>query len=403
MALFEGMLDGLGEKINELFKDTGEWCADVLDVGTKYYNKFIAFAYELVTKDIQDGAFKEFWEIVNFLNSVFVAIASTLLVGLFFYTLFESSMESRAEVSMWKTVLDYLKLLIANFLVVNSLNIVIAIFKFGTNIALYAVRSTTGNAVIINEASGLNNTDKMLFMEGVTGLKGLLIFIIALIGAVVMIASAIMIIMEIFKRFFKIFVFVPFASLSFCTVVLPDNKGGEIAKGYLKNAIATSIEAGIIVFCLVVSSTLVSNSSTSGGLMGEIFNIGSEKLSVKTVTINSAKEHEEFESYCVLVTTFDGKPTSDTPYYNELGCDFDSYRVEPNDIDSVYSAMEGSGSLMDRVNSAKEHFYPATAYVTKSLDIGTALLLVVKCILPMILTAAVIKETPAYASKALGM
>lgn len=403
MAWYDSALDGLKELVDDLLKNTGEWCADVLDTGTKYYNKFIAFAYELVTKDIEDGSFQQFWDVVDFMNSVFVVIASTLLVMLFFYTLFESSMESRAEVSMWRTVFDYIKLLVANLLIVNSLNIVIAIFKFGTKVALYAVRSTGGNAVIANKDAGLNETDKMLFTEGVFGIEGLVIFIVALIGAVVMIASAAMIIMEIFKRFFKIFTVIPFASLTFATFVLPDNKGGEMFRGYIKNALATSIEAGLIVFSLVVSSSLVGSSATDTSLMGELFNISGDELSIKTVNLETEEESEAFEKYCKLVIVFGGTPSSDTPFYDEIGNDFDSYKIEPNNMDNVYGALEGSGSIADKINAAKDAMYPATGYAIKSLDIGTALLLVVKCILPMILTAAVVKEVPSYATKALGM
>ena len=403
MAWYEDVLDGIGDKINELFDFTGEWCADVLDTGIRYYNKFIAFAYELVTKDIKDGAFQEFWDVVNFLNSVFISIATTLLVSMFFYSLFESSMESRAEVSMWRTVFDYLKLLIANLLVVNSLNIVTGIFRFGTDVAVFAVRTATGNAVLANKDAGLNEVDKVLFTEGVYGVKGMLILVVALIGAVVMIASAIMIIMEILKRFFKIFSIIPFAALSFCTYVLPDNKGGEMFRGYLKNTISTSIEAAIIVFCLVVSSSLLSTSSTGGGLLGELFDISDDNIAVKEVTLDSAEEGEEFEKYCTIVTVFKKQPTGTGSPYESLGSDFDTYKIVPNDMSKVYEAMDGEGSLMERVQNAQDAMYPATGYVLQSLSFGLALLLVVKSLLPMIITAGVIKEVPGFASKAIGM
>ena len=396
----EDILDGIGDKINDLFRDSGDWCADVLDTGTKYYNKFIAFAYELVTKDIKDGAFQQFWDVIDFMNSVFVVIASTMLVMMFFYTLYESSMETRTEVSMWRTVFDYIKLLIANVLIANSLNIVIAIFKFGTNIAVYAIRTTAGNAIIANKDAGITDGDRMMFERGVSGLSGFFVFIIAIIGAVVMIASAAMIIMEIFKRFFKIFTLIPFASLSFATVMLPDNKGGEMFRGYIKNVLATAIESAIIVFCLVVSSSLISSGSTNNNLMGELFELNSEELYYKEIYLETEDDVKEFKAFCRSTIYFDKKPTGSQFDYLE---DFDNYRIIPEEI--VYDS-----SVTDKPEDFKEWFSslfkveaPATGYVSRELGMGSALLLVVRCILPMILTAAVIKEVPSFASKAIGM
>lgn len=406
MALLDDALDGIKDAIDGLLKNTGEWCANVLDTGVRYYNKFIAFAYELVTKDIKDDTFQEFWDVVNFLNSVFISIATTLLVSMFFYSLFESSMESRAEVSMWRTVFDYLKLLIANLLVTNSLNIITGIFKFGSNIAIYAVRTTNGNSVIINKDAGLNDIDKSLFVDGVSGLSGLFVFIIALIGAVVMIASAAMIIMEIIKRYFKMFTTLPFASLSFCTYILPDNKGGEMFRGYVKNAIAISLEAAIIVFCLIVSSSLIGTGATEGGLMNELLEISDTQVATKnSVLLENEEQAEEFEAYCKVVINFKAAPSGSA--FDELGSDFDSYEIVPNDLDKYREKMKeaelSGSSSFEKINMMREAIYPATGYVTKTLDIGTALMLVMKCILPMILTAAVIKEVPSYASKVLGM
>ena len=395
------------DKISYFLHHTGELAAELLDIGAKNYNNFISFAHKLVTKDIKDGTFSNFWEIIDFMNSVFVVIASTLLVMLFFYSLYESSMESRAEVSMWRTVFDYLKLLIANVLIVNSLNIVVAIFRFGTNVATMAVNTAGSDVDLLNNTAGIPNADKKLLANGIHGFNGFFVVIIALIGAVVMVSSAIAILLEIFKRFYKVFVLIPFASLSFSTFVLPDNKGNEIFKGYIKNALVTSLEAAIIVFCLAVSSSLMGAGAGENSILNELFTV-EEDNNYQSVKINNENELIKFNTYCNSMTRY-GMPASGTGY-DYLG-EIDYYYVDGNfefNENANSNASGGGvgsaiGSLVNTMNNSVEVVYPVYGYAGNDISMGSALLLVVKCILPMILTAAVIKEVPGFASKALGM
>jgi len=404
--LLEEGFGNILDAINDLFGDSGKWVADLLNSGAKAYNKFIAFAFKLVTKDLSDSSFDKFWEIIDFMNSVFVLVSSTLLVMFFFYTLYESSVESKAEINMYRTVFDYVKLFFCNYLVANSLNIVIGIFKIGTIIATKAVRTGDINANIVDENAGLAQGDIEIFEKGVSGLSGFLVVIMAVIGAVVMIACAIVIIMEIVTRFYKIFCIIPFASLSFTTFVLPDGKGNEIFRGYIKNTIILSLEAAIIVFCIALSNVLIGSSAEEDSLVSSIFDMDDE-LNFQTVELNSEDEVYKFTQYCRttlqykrlngILSSADIEEPSITSDY-DLG-DFDYYYIVPGDVTIATPSEDAVTDAASGVLSGYMTYeYPVCGCVGSNLGLGAALLLVVKCALPMILAAATVKEVPSYIS-----
>ena len=244
-----GLLSSVGsrivEAIDDLLADTGDWASSILDAGAHIYNKFVDVAHAIVTKDIHDPTFQDFWNVIENLNSVVVVIASVLLVLMFLYTLVQTSLQPRQEVDLKSVAKDFIKMILCNLLITQAINIVSAIFTFGTRLARLVVGATDSS--LVDADRGIGENLSFAFERGVSGISGLLIVILSLIGAVIMVSSALMIVMEIYKRFFRIFVLIPFASISFSTSVMADGHGNEVFKGYLKHIIAAAFESVIIL------------------------------------------------------------------------------------------------------------------------------------------------------------
>ena len=85
MGLFSSIGSKIVDAVNDLLADTGKWARSILDAGAHIYNKFVDVAYTIVTKDIHDDTFKEFWNVVDKVNAVIVSVASVLLVMMFLY------------------------------------------------------------------------------------------------------------------------------------------------------------------------------------------------------------------------------------------------------------------------------------------------------------------------------
>lgn len=400
--------DSLIDGIDSMLKNTGEWAASILDTGIKAYNNFIDVAYNTVVRDIKDGSFDDFWNIVNYMNNVFSIVASTLLVFLFAWSLFNVSVQNKSEVDIVSVIYDLAKLSIGVFLVAHALDIVLAIFQFGTKAAVLSVGSIDENFKITNPEQGLSPENEQLFKLGVSGIIGLLITIVAIIGAIVMMACAVLIIYEIYKRFFKIFCVIPFASISLSTYIMADGHGNEIFKGYLKNVLAMSLEAVVIVLCLGFSASL--SNSGQDGFMASLFNIESD-LNLREVTLENSDDAEQFYQYCQVnellnssigdIDSLNFHVSSNYAEAMSVSLEGNKYSGELGSFDYYY-IIPGETVTVDEDLKVQIE-YPVTAYVGNDLGVGPALLLILQCIVPMILTAGAVKEAPVFCSKALGM
>ena len=415
MGIFSSIGSSIVDGIDSLLADTGEWASSILDAGAKVYNRFVDVAYALVTKDIHDGTFADFWKVIDTVTGVFVAVASVLLVLMFLYTLVQTSLAPQHEVDIKSIVIDFIKMLLCNLLITQAVNIVSAIFTFGTKLASAAVGGVAGQGIKVTDPErGLDEAVKTGMRNGVGGISGLLVVILALIGAVVMIGSALMIVLEIYKRFFRVFVLIPFASISFTTSVMGDGHGNEVFKGYLKSIIATALEAVIISMCLAFCAvlTIPPEGEAQSSFMGSLFSFVSKDTGVKTMEINNYEELENFVQYAYARERSSFSDVAGTVGWisNDWGLaklgDFDYYRVEyingfkkADNTNQSNPVDELLGAVSEKVVPA----YPVRVIVGKRLSLGAGLILVLQTIFPMVLTAGAIKEAPGYASKVMGL
>ena len=287
MGLFSSIGESIIEAIDNLLADTGDWACSILDAGAHIYNKFVDVAYSIVIKDIHDPTFQDFWNVIDKVNAVVVTIASVLLVLMFLYTLVQTSLQPKQEIDVKSLVADFMKMLFCNLLITQAVNIVSGIFTFGTRLARIVVGAS--GTVVTDPERGIGENLVFAFEKGVSGISGLLIVILSLVGAIVMVASALMIVLEIYKRFFRIFILIPFASISFSTSVMADGHGNEIFKGYLKHIIAASFESVIIVLCLVFCSALTTPQGEGDSMspfMQSLFSFTSTDATVHTALKN---------------------------------------------------------------------------------------------------------------------
>ena len=410
MGLFSSIGDSIIEAIDSLLADTGDWASSILDAGAHIYNKFVDVAYAIVTKDIHDPTFQDFWNVIDKVNAVVVTIASVLLVLMFLYTLIQTSLQPRQEIDVKSLVADFIKMLFCNLLITQAVNIVSGIFTFGTRLARIAVGAS--GTVVTDPNRGIGDNLVFAFDKGVSGISGLLIVILSLVGAIVMVASALMIVLEIYKRFFRIFILIPFASISFSTSVMADGHGNEIFKGYLKHIIAAAFESVIIVLCLVFCSTLTApqgDDNTMSPFMQSLFSFTSTDATVHTMDINSADELKAFKKYARTMVIFahsdkEKEELMNESEYQELGI-FDVYEIEyksgfdrtdnqtDNELVNLYR------STLDMYDPA----FPVTIVAGRRVSLGGGLILILQAVFPMVLTAGAVKESSMYASKVLGM
>lgn len=433
MGLISDIGSSIIDAINSLLADSGEWTASVLDTGLKVYNKFINFGFSLITKDIKSDFFKVFWDVIDFLNDVCVAIGSTLLVALFLYNLVNTVISTpRSEVNMEVIIYAFVKMLFCNFLVANALNIVVAIFRFGTNMVIYGIRQAGGEG-FAEDGQGLPDDISFICKNGLSGLTGLFGTIVAIIGTVAIFACAVGILMQIVIRFFKMFVLIPFSSLSFSTAVMSDGNGSEIFKGYIKHLLAVSLEAAVMVLCLIMASAYTNGGMSTSGIMSELFDLEKD-INFQTVQLDNEEEVQMFEYYaqakCSLYkmsglaltegmsSRIDDMIISDStgkiPSKIMALDDFSNYQVVPiNGYQYVGVGAETGDGETGSTSSSITHIiqqlspyrpiYPVEGQVCTSLSLGGVLILILQLIFPMLIAAKVVSEASNISRSLIGM
>ena len=429
-------LSNIGENIinaiNNLLADTGEWAVSVLSSGARMYHRFLSSAYKLITKDIHDATFGDFWKVVNSVASIFVAVSSVLLILMFLYTLVNTSLESRQEVNVHTLIKDFIKLIVCNFAITKAVDIVAGIFTFGTRLASASIGRVSG-VKITDPDRTISRTIQKGLEYGVHGFPGLLVLVIAFIGAVVMVACALVIVLEIYKRFFKIFVLIPFASISFSTAVMDEGNGREIFRGYLKSIIAVSFEAVVIVLCMAFCASItvgvsgriedtenmvVVDEQASSTFMESLFNVGEMDTAYKEIDINSEDELKSFMSYAGIMETKGNINVNALPAeyakFQSLGKFTWHTYIYPNGVkyvgDGEGKTQVSGNTAWDKISAQFQNYmsnyevvYPMKVVTGKDISLGQALILILEAVFPMVLTAAAIKEAPVYASKIVGL
>lgn len=257
-----GLFDTIGgalSTVGDMFSNTGEWCVKIINAAYTAFVNLVFSALSILSEDIDSEMFADFWAVVLPVNKVICVIASTLMVLLFVYNLATDAWQVRQDVDVFDIAKSVIKLGFAVVLVNNSLQIVKAVFKTGAILAGMFIP----NAYRPDGVRAIDGATATLIETGVSGVKGFITFFIFLIAALLLIACAVMITLEIYERIFRIYILIPFASLSFSTFVLGDgNRGNEIFHGYLRSVITTSMEALIIVICISFTSSLISSGKT---------------------------------------------------------------------------------------------------------------------------------------------
>lgn len=261
--------------ISDFFSNVGEWCGDVLNAALNVFSSLVYSSVNVLTADPESELFSDFWTVVNRVSSVLGVIASTLIVLLFVFNMATDAWDSRHELDLWGTMKMIVKMLVAVIIVNNAVKIVTAIFSMGARIAGLVVAS--GDEGLGNAA--LSEEYYCYFKFCVSGFSGVIVFLVYLLGAVVIIVSAVTICMEIYQRIFKIYILIPFSTISFTTFVMGDgNRGNEVFHGYLKSILSTAAEAVIIMVCVVFTGTLVTHTDTMDNLFPAFAEMQTEQV-----------------------------------------------------------------------------------------------------------------------------
>jgi hypothetical protein len=184
------------------------------------------------------------WTIIETINEAFQAAAYGLLAIFFLMSLLKGSIVL-TELRRPETIVRYfLQLFIAMGVITHGMDIVKGLFAFGTGLV------TTVSSADLADGPTTLPADIVDAIENTNPFSQLGLILLSLLGALIIIVISITILLQVYGRFFKIYMFAALAPIA-----LSGFAGSEtsfMGKNFIKSFAAVCLEGAIIMLACVL-------------------------------------------------------------------------------------------------------------------------------------------------------
>lgn len=267
---------------------------DFLQSALNNWNANYGEIFNILTTSPEDFQGGVIWGIVSNILTVLQGIGVSLLIIFFFYGLIKSGIDYRDVFRNPKNaVFIFLRVLIANFFIVHSLDILL--FALQIIQGIMAIIQTTTTAITFTVPENIKTA-----LESADFWASIGALITSLIACGVVWALSLIIMILVYGRFFKIFLLTAIAPLPLAGYASEQTEsiGNNFMKSYIGECLRGVI---IIVACLIFSAFAVSpttSSATTAGAMvlDYVFDVAMQMLILVIMIKGSDRMVKEFFS-----------------------------------------------------------------------------------------------------------
>jgi hypothetical protein len=216
----------------------------IIDWAFRFWDTILGDITVILTTEPQSMFGGAVWETIVNINTAFQSVAYGLLALFFLMSFLKNAIDIR-EIKRIEVIIRYIiQLVISMAVITHGMDIVLGIFSFGMGLVSTVTSigslggATTLPADIIDAANRTGFWEKSA------------VFIIALLGAIVIIAVSITILIQVYGRFFKIYLYAALAPIA-----LAGFAGSEtsfMGKSFIKNFAAVCLEGAVIMIACVI-------------------------------------------------------------------------------------------------------------------------------------------------------
>lgn len=232
-----------------MFDFFGERLYDILNIALTVWNVISLNVFKLLA--VSPTSFKDGgpWKIISEAEPVFTGVASSLVVLFFVWGFCARGIDVKEEMRFEEILRLLIRLVLADFLVANSVTIMKAFFKsIGALVKLIGVGS--GRKISLSETQ--IETIKSLGL-----VDGLFMCLIGLILALIIIGCAFMLLYTVYFRFLKVLVIVPLGAIA-CATLAGSNQVSHSFLTYVRYFFAVTLEAVAMALAILVCNALIS-------------------------------------------------------------------------------------------------------------------------------------------------
>lgn len=229
------------------------WVVQNLQNSLNTWNKKLAEVWQLLTQSPENFKGGAIWDVILNIHGALLAIGLALLV-LFFVVGVVKTCGSFTEVKKPEHALKlFIRFAIAKGVVTYGLELMIALFDIGQGV----IRT-------IMNASGFGGTDDILLpdelieaIEGCGFFESIPLWAVTLIGSLIITVLSFIIIMSVYGRFFKLYMYTAIAPVPLATFAGEPTQ--QIGKSFLKSYAAVCLEGAIILLACIIFSVFAAS------------------------------------------------------------------------------------------------------------------------------------------------
>ena len=229
------------------------WVVQNLENALETWNEKLSEIWGLLTQSPQGFKGGEIWEVIVDINSAVQAIGYALLV-LFFVIGMVKTCSSFVDVKKPEHALKlFIRFALAKGLVTYGMELMLALFDI-----VQGVIST-----IINSAGLAANSDTTLPDEMVTAIEecgffeSIPLWAVTLIGSIFITVLSFILILTVYGRFFKIYMFTALAPIPFSTFAGEPTQ--NVGRSFIKSYCGVLLEGAVIILACIIFSLYASS------------------------------------------------------------------------------------------------------------------------------------------------
>ena len=229
------------------------WVVQNLQNSLSTWNEKLAEVWQLLTQSPENFKGGKIWDVILNINGAVQAIGLALLV-LFFLAGMVRTSASLTEVKKPEHALKlFIRFAIAKAVVTYGLELMLALFTI-----IQGVIST------IMKSSGIGSVNKTVLPQKMIGaiedcgfFESIPLWAVTLIGSLFIIVLSFIIILTVYGRFFKLYMYTAIAPIPLSTFAGQPTE--QIGKSFLKSYAAVCLEGAIIVLACIIFSMFASS------------------------------------------------------------------------------------------------------------------------------------------------
>lgn len=229
------------------------WVIDNLENSLNTWNEKLGEIFTLITESPQTFKGGSIWKVILNIHSAVQGIGIALLV-LFFLIGVMKSCGSLNEIKRPEQAIKlFIRFAIAKVLVTNGLELMLAAFDIVQGV-ISTIMKTTG---ITGATQAILPSEIISAIENVGFLKSIPLWAVTLIGGLFITVLSFIMIMTVYGRFFKLYLYTALAPIPLSTFAGETTQ--NVGKSFLKSYCAVCLEGAIIVLSCIIFSLFASS------------------------------------------------------------------------------------------------------------------------------------------------